>query len=61
MARAQLELQYKKMGWRNAARDLDKLAPFTATEVVEVTKLSELFSASVARQLSVEVEDLIAA
>ena len=58
MSLAQLEVRYKNMGYPNAADTLDKLLPFTRTEVVQVPNLSALFSASAARQLYGNVEDL---
>jgi hypothetical protein len=43
-----LEVRYKNMGYRNAGRDLDKLAPYIGTDVVQVPRLSALYSTSVA-------------
>lgn len=60
MTRAQLELHYKNQGYRNAARDLDKLLPFAATRIVDVPDLGALFSASVKRQLFSTAEEIAA-
>jgi hypothetical protein len=61
MSRAQIEVLYKGMGYRNAARDLDRIAPFTSTEVVQIPNLAAQFSASVTRQLFGTVDHGIAA
>ena len=61
MSRAQLEMQYKGMGYRNAGRDLDKVLPFIDTKVIEIPKLRDLYSASVGRQLFGAVEEPLAA